>query len=149
MKQIAAIARDINSGKLKLPDITLDSDEENEALWALLDSGSALHVANASKFFPGAKIVKPAPGAPGFKAANDSVIEDKGTFETPIRTDEGLDFHVKWKNADVAMPILSTHEIAKGNRSLEYFEHDGNIHHLESVDVTKFVEGGGVYCMKS
>ena len=52
------------------------------------------------------------------------------------------------ENADVAMPILSTHEIAKGNRSLEYFERDGKIHHLDSGEITKFVEGGGVYFMR-
>ena len=46
------------------------------------------------------------------------------------------------------MPILSTHEIARNQRSLEYFEHDGVIKHLDTGDITKFIQAGGVYFVK-
>ena len=56
--------------------------------------------------------------------------------------------HINWKHTDVAMPILSTHEIAKNQRSLEYVEHDGKIHHHKAGDATNCVEAGGVYFVK-
>ena len=69
-KQIQAVAKKIRSGQLKLPDLTFSSDDEYEAVWALLDKGSSVHVLDASKHLPGARTQKPAHGAKGFETAN-------------------------------------------------------------------------------
>ena len=46
------IAKDSASGKIQLPDVELESDEEYETLWALVDSGSSVHALDAEKVFP-------------------------------------------------------------------------------------------------
>ena len=51
-ERIAAIAKDVNDGKLKLPELDLPSDADFVAVWALVDSGSSVHVVNAKKSFP-------------------------------------------------------------------------------------------------
>ena len=68
---------------------------------------------------------------------------------TPARTAEGMPTEIKWKNADVAMPILSTHEIAANEKSLEYFKDGGVIRHaLTREEITKFIQANGVYFVK-
>ena len=64
-QRITAIARDINSGKIKLPDLDLPTDKDYVAVWALVDSGSSVHVVNAEQICPGAKIHPPPPGHGG------------------------------------------------------------------------------------
>ena len=55
-KQIMAIAQDIASGKITLPDISLNSNAEYEAVWALVDSGSRPNVADCARECSGHKI---------------------------------------------------------------------------------------------
>ena len=52
-KQIMQIAKDITSGKIQLPDLDLETDAAYEAVWALVDSGSSVHLVNAAKVSPG------------------------------------------------------------------------------------------------
>ena len=40
-RTIASIAKQVRDGKLDLPDLTLDSDAQYDAVWALVDSGAA------------------------------------------------------------------------------------------------------------
>ena len=63
--QIKAIAQKINKGELSLPELDLPHDSDYVAIWALVDSGSSVHVANVSKVFPGARIEKPPKDAMG------------------------------------------------------------------------------------
>ena len=97
----------------------MDNDDDYIAVWALLDSGSSVHVVDAAKFFPKAKVHKPRQDSRGFTVASGAKIPDLGTVETPVKTVEGVKSKVVWKNANVAMPILSTHEIAANKNSLE------------------------------
>ena len=76
------------------------------------------------------------------------MIPHKGSTITPIRTQEGLQRKVQWKNADVQMPILSTQVIASNQAELRYREHDGTIHHLDTGDETQFIAAQGVYFVK-
>ena len=57
-KQIRDIVNAINSGQLKLPDLDLENmgDSDLITIWALMDSGSAVHVADVEKHFPNAKV---------------------------------------------------------------------------------------------
>ena len=53
-----------------------------------------------------------------------------------------------WKNANVEMPILSTHELARHKNKLEYDEHEGVIRHKETGEETQFIQRAGVYFVK-
>ena len=61
-EQIAAIVHKISTGELVLPDLDkeIGSDEDQVAIWALLDGGSAVHAAGFAKHFPGAKTLEQA-----------------------------------------------------------------------------------------
>ena len=145
MKQIAAIAEEVNTGKIKLPDLTLDSNEEWEALWALVDSGSSVHVVDMATTFPSAKVKKPHPRAQGFKVADGSHVPDRGSAELKARTQEGDNLTINWKNAPVAMPILSTNLLSKGGKAVWYHENGGSIVNPQASTKSDFVESGGVY----
>ena len=149
LKQIAAIAQDINDGKIQLPDIPdFESNEEYECLWALVDSGSSVHVVDMPKVFPGAKIRKPHPQSKGFKVADGSNAPDLGSAIVPARTAEGNNISIQWKNAQVAMPILSTKLLSTGGKGLWYHEHGGSIVDPQACTKSDFVESGGVYFIK-
>ena len=42
--RIAHIAREVNEGRIHLPDLNLDNDGDYEAIWALVDSGAGRRV---------------------------------------------------------------------------------------------------------
>lgn len=44
-----------------------------------------------------------------------------------MQTCEGENYNVRWENAPVAMPILSTREVARNSKQLEYDEYVGHI----------------------
>ena len=147
-QQIAAIAADIANGKIKLPDVTLESNDEWEVLWSLVDSGSSIDAVNMEKVFPGAKIKEPRPGSRGFAAANGTTVADKGSAVIPARTLERDDITAEWKNADVAMPIMSTKKRTQGGKGGWYHETGGSIINPRAAIKSDFVESDGVYLMK-
>ena len=49
------------------------------------------------------------------------------------------------EHANVAMPILSTHELARNNHRLEYDEHEGLIRHKPTGRTNKIIQRAGVY----
>ena len=56
--QIKQIADAISRGEIQLPDVTLESNEEWECLWALMDSGSSINGTDCDKSIPGANVAK-------------------------------------------------------------------------------------------
>ena len=88
-ERISKIAQDINDGKLKLPDVDLQCDEDWVALWALVDSGSSVHVVNVEKVFPGARIKRAHPNARPFNVANSGAGANLGPAEVKARTNDG------------------------------------------------------------
>ena len=52
------------------------------------------------------------------------------------------------KNADVAMPILSTHELAKTGHTVEYDEDHGFIKDKQTCRTTNVIQQSGVYCIQ-
>ena len=52
------------------------------------------------------------------------------------------------ENACVAMPILSTHELARNGHKIVYDEDEGYIIHKQTGDVTKFIQHSGVYFLQ-
>ena len=84
-KQIMQIARGIKSGKIQQADLDLQTNADYDAVRALVGSGSSVHVVNAQKVFPKARVIPPRQGAAGFKTANGGVVADLGTVEPPLR----------------------------------------------------------------
>ena len=86
-----------------------------------LPSGLSSTVARRStsstqRIFPKVTMQPPPKGNKGFTVANGNTIPHQGFVHTAIQTVEGDKYTVQWKNADFAMPILSTHELAKNNK---------------------------------
>ena len=52
------------------------------------------------------------------------------------------------ENASVAMPILSTHELARNGHKVIYDEHEGYIVNKATGDTTKFLQHSGVYFLQ-
>ena len=55
---------------------------------------------------------------------------------------------MQMENAQVAMPIRSTHELTANGKSLLYNEHDGYIIHPQGKHTSKFLGAHGVYFLK-
>ena len=100
------------------------------------------------KVFPGAEVSQPGPNEKGFTAANRSTVPNLGSALIPARTIEGDDLTTNWKNADVAMPILSTKKRAIGGKGIWYHEHGGSLVNPKKGINSEFVESGGVYFIK-
>ena len=147
-QQIAAIAAKIEKGELTLPELKLDHDSDYVAVWALVDSGSSVHVVDVAKVFPGAHVDKPPEDHKGFTCAGGTTIPHKGTTVVPFKSTEGNSAAVKWKNAEVAMPILSTHELARNGRSVEYQELGGKVKDPKNNASMNFIMAHDVYFMK-
>ena len=126
------IAKDINDGKIKLPDLNLPDDATYEAVRALVDSGSSVHVLNVESVVPGAKVHKPRVSRPGFKTACGGTVPDLGSAKVPFKTSEGHNFDIEWRNAPVAMPILSTRMLALDKGELRYQADAGQVVHVET-----------------
>ena len=91
---------------------------------------------------------KPSPNAKGFKVADGSFVPDFGTADVPARTEEGDELAVQWKNAKVAMPILSTKKLTAGGKGLWYHETGGSIVNPARAIKSDFIESGDVYFIK-
>ena len=81
----------------------------------------------------------------GWAGANGSRIPHTGFVTTPCRTKEGDSKIITWKNADVDLPILSTHELAKNGHCLEYDEDAGVIRNKTTGKTNGFISQGDVY----
>ena len=87
----------------------------------------------------------PPKNQPGFHGADSSRIPHLGTIDTDIQTVEGQSGTLRWKNAKVAMPILSTNELARNGHKLEYEEDHGYIINKKTGHRTNFIAAAGVY----
>ena len=89
----------------------------------------------------------PSPGHRGWAGANGSRIPHLGVVKTHVRTREGEDKIVHYKNAKVDLPILSTHQLARNGHRLEYDEDDGVIRNKSTGRTTGFMACAGVYML--
>ena len=144
-QRIAALAKDINGGKLKLRDLGQPSHADYIAIKALVDSGSSVHVVNAKTFFPNSSIIPPPRDHTGFTVADGSRIPHCGFVQTHVTTHDGENKTIRWNVANAALPIISTHELARNGTNLDYDEHDGPIINKETKHITNFDQTAGVY----
>ena len=62
-----------------------------------------------------------------------------------MKTREGEDRIIVWENAKVAMPILSTHELARNGKQVLYDEDHGVIIDKKTGKTSKVIAAAGVY----
>ena len=98
-----AIARDVKSGKIALPDIDLMDDAEYEYIWALVDSGAGANVARRNHFPHSRKVKAP---EMSLTAANGSDLPNRGAREIVTKDKDGVAVKRIFYDADVEMPIL-------------------------------------------
>ena len=141
ISRVNAVHQDIVDGKIVLPDPGTDN------IWALHDSGSSIMVANHEDQFPGAELDENSPGSK-YLAANNEYFSSKGEFDVSIRSENGHKRHLTFKNAPVAMPIVSTHGWnAQGFRTITD-EDFGLTIHKASGEKDPLLVQNGVYFMK-
>ena len=141
ISRVNAVHQDIVDGKIVLPDPGTDN------IWALHDSGSSIMVANHEDQFPGAELDENSPGSK-YLAANNEYVSSTGKFDVPFSSENCHKRQLTFKNAPVAMPIVSTH----GWNSLGFRtvtdEHFGLTIQKASGEKDPLLVQNGVYFMK-
>ena len=147
--EIRKIADAINKGELNLPDLTLESDEEYEAVWALVDTGAGANVASLKKHFPGAVMDPYDPSQPKvtLSTASAELIEGGGNFTIPAVTNEGRHVSNTFVDADVDMPILSGAVLCEDDSNIVFAKAGGVILHPDGKE-SAFCKRRGVYFQK-
>ena len=146
-KQVDWIVSQVQAGKIHLPDLE-DSDEPTyKMVWALVDSGSAAHVANVAKQFPGAQITESLAQKQGvqYVGATGDTTPNMGEAVITFQTADGQMKQAVFQNAAVGMPILSVTNLTNEGNDVLFSKHGGYILHLDSGKKTPFVKRLGVY----
>ena len=146
-QQIKEIVNAVKQGKIQLPKIEDHTDDDWMAIWALMDAGSAVHVADLEKHLPGVKVRESAAQKCGvrYQCANGGEIPNKGEGLVRFKTEAGIEKTIVVQNAEVGMPIISTNKLAKEQNDIVYRADDGYILHLPTGQRTPFVARDGVY----
>ena len=148
LAKIMAVAQQVVSGEIQLPDILLDSDEEYECCWALVDSGAGVNCASR-KHFPTATPVE----APEviLTTANGKSMPNQGAMKVVTLSKEGIERERIFYDAPVDMPILSvaelSHEGPEGSET-RFRKTNGFVEDNSNGDRQHFVKRKGVYFMK-
>ena len=145
---INAIARRVKSGEIQLPDADLDTEDQYEYVWALVDSGAGANVARR-EHFPNWKEV----GAPkiSLTLANGETMPDSGAGEVASFTRDGKVNKRVFYGAPVEMPILAVTELAREGElgsEVRFRLKDGVIIDNLTGKRCQFVKRKGVYFMR-
>ena len=128
--QIRQIVAKIKSGKIDLPDLSLDNNDDYFAVWALMDSGASINAINAAKIIPNAAVQKSKQTS--YATANGGTLHNMGQVTTVCKHQEGHTRTYTWQNVNVDMPILSTasmNDDADQDGSVEYGKDHGVAKH--------------------
>ena len=74
--------------------------------------------------------------------ADGSHVPDLGHASVEAKTQEGDHLSIDFKNAKVAMPILSTNKLYHGGKAVLYHESGGSIINPELASKSDFIESG-------
>ena len=140
-------------GELDLPDINLDSNDEYEECWCLVDTGAGLSSANRARHFPGAELIQPDPNEEPvtLSTASGQILTVKGTFKVEGYSSEQQQFSTKFTDSKVDMPILAGSAITLGGtagREIIITKRGGIIKDLATGETSHIVRRRGVYFMK-
>ena len=129
-------------------DQEVTTDDDLVAVWALVDSGSGVHIASHGTHFPGARLQKGDRHGAKYTAANGSEMEDEGAMTITALTEEGAQASIVFQsNSQVGMPILSVAKLGLQHDAF-FRETDGELVHRASGQRTKFVKRAGVYFLR-
>ena len=116
-------------------------------IWALADSGSAAHVARASKHFPGALVQESDAQRRGvqYVGATGDQTPNLGEMHIQFWTPDGQQRVTTFQNAAVGMPILSIGLITDEGNDVTFTKNGGYILQKDTGFKTQMVRRLGVY----
>ena len=148
MARIHSLAKQLRDGELNLPDLELDSNDEYECVWALVDTGAGVNCGSKAHF-PDAIPVE-APEVLLTTASGDP-LPNKGAMKVVTKSKEGVTRERIFYDAPVDIPILSVAEVSQegleGSDTL-FRRIDGYIEDSQTHERQHFVKRKGVYFMK-
>ena len=147
---VSQIAKLVRTGKLNLPDLELESNEDYEAVWALVDSGAARSVARRKTHFS-KTVTHLEPSSVRMATASGEELKSHGCFKLSALSTEGNAVVQTFEDADVDMPIMSVGEISSNGElgsNVLFGEHDGHIIDIQTSATSRFHRRRGVYFMK-
>ena len=148
---IAQIAHKVKIGKISLPDLDLENNEDFAAVWALVDSGAGKSCADKEKHFPFLKCENTKSGT-RMSMADGTELPSRGNFLLPAISSEGHDLSQTFEDTDVEMPICAVSALSNcggdpGSRII--FEYDrGEIVKVSDDGSSSFIKKKGVYFVK-
>ena len=149
-RTVAAIAKRVRNGDYNLPDLQLESNDQYEAVWALVDSGAGRSCARRSQHFGHTK-TELKPSSVKMATASGEELKSRGCFTIDLLSTEGNTLHQTFEDADVDMPILSVTELSTNGAmgsDVMFRKSDGAIIDLQTSAASRFVKRRGVYFMK-
>ena len=149
-KIIASIAKQVRARTLNLPDIDLESNEEYEAIWALVDSGAARSCAKRREHFRNTKL-ELEPSDVRMATASGEELKSRGCFRLDAFSSEGNPISQVFEDADVDMPIMAVGELSTNGdlgSNVLFRKNDGDLIDIKTNAVSKFVRRKGVYFMR-
>ena len=143
-----AVARDVKSGKIALPDINVSNNDEFEYVWALVDSGAGANVARRSMFTESVPVQAP---SISLSTANGESLPHSGAHKVTSYNKDGSKVTRTFYDANVEMPILAVSEISKEGRhgsDVRLRQKDGYIRDNYTGHRQPVVKRRGVYFTK-
>ena len=148
MAKISAIAKQVSSGAMRLPDLNLDNNAEYDCCWALVDSGAGVNVAKDDQFVESEDVEAP---TVILSTADGALLPNSGAMKVTTRSKEGIIVERTFYKAPVAMPILAVAELTKEGdmgSTTGFRQRDGYIENNADHKRQHFVKRKGVYFMK-
>ena len=146
-QQISKIARQVQEGIIDLPSLDLESNEDYEAVWALVDSGAGKSCANKSKHFAHVRTPN-RPSQARMATANGQELKSRGTFTVHGFTSEGQKISPDFEDTDVEMPIVAVNDISKEDLEVIFRQEQSELMDSSTGRKSKSVKKKGVYFMK-
>ena len=143
-----AVARDVKSGKIALPDADLSSNSDFEYVWALVDSGAGANVAKRSAFTESEPTSAP---TITLSTANGEPLHHAGAHRVTSYTQDGAPVRRVFYDANVEMPILAVSELSKEGLTgsdVRLQQRGGYIRDLTTGKRQQIVKRRGVYFTK-
>ena len=121
-------------------------EKASRRVWAMVDSGSFVTIANCSKHFPGHRVLPSHGSKTGVTYCNASGgdIPNRGETTVTHLLDNGSEIDIPFQDGDVQIPILSVKDFVRKD-SVVRFKHNGGTIKLPSGSRMTFVEKYGVY----
>ena len=146
--RLNAVAKSVLDGTLSLPEVDLETDEEYDYVWCLVDSGAGANVARKDHFPNSVPCDAP---AISLTVANGVHMPNSGARRVVSYNKDGTKVERIFYEADVEMPILSVAELSDEGEcgaEVRFLKRDGYIEDIQTGRRCLFVKLKGVYFVK-